>query len=187
MSEKLVFEQTIEALFVRAVGSRMSPALRRRLKDLGIDLEKKLRPAYTFEQWMGSLKAGAEELFPSQPLDQAMFQLGELFIDGYRETFLGRAVLGVVRVLGPKRTLKRSTQNFRSGNNYTETRLTEVDDTTSELWLNEVGPYPSFTAGIIHAGLVACGVVPTVTMEGHDGHACTYRVSWGAPAEAKSA
>jgi len=185
--QQLVFEQTIEGLFVRAVGSRMTPRLKQRLREAGVDLDRKLLPAYPFGVWMQSLKVGSEELFPGQPPDVAQFQLGELFIEGYRETFLGRAVLGMIRVLGPRRTLRRSTQNFRSGNNYTETKLTEVDETCSELWMNEVGPYPSFTAGIIHGALVACGVTPTVEMRDHDGHACTYRISWGAAAEAKSA
>jgi uncharacterized protein (TIGR02265 family) len=107
-----------------------------------------------------------------------MFQIGVDFLEGYRETFLGRAVLGMIRVLGPSRTLKRATQNFRSGNNYTESRVTEVSSTCCELWMNEVGPWPTFTAGLMHAALSNAGVEPAITVQSFDGHAATYRCAW---------
>ena len=127
---------------------------------------------------MAGLKVVAEALYPQQPLEASMFQVGTHFLDGYRETFLGRAVLGMIRVLGPRRTLQRATQNFRSGNNYTETRVTELSPTCIELWMNEVGPYPTFTAGVMHAALSSAGVEPTITVWAFDGHACTYRCAW---------
>lgn len=180
MAEQVVFEQTIEGLFVRGLGTRMTPRCRARLKELGVDLSGKLLPAYPFSVWMQSLAVAAEEIFPSLPAEQAHQQLGALLIDGYRETFLGRAVLGMIRVLGPRRMLHRATQNFRSGNNYTETRIVDLTPTSLELWMNEVGPYPTFTAGIILAGLRAAGAThPRVELFGHDGHACTYRCAWG--------
>lgn len=178
MTEKVVFEQTIEGLFVRALGSRMTPAIKTQLKGAGLDLDAKLLPAYPFDVWMKALEVTARGLFPEQSMEQAMFRVGESFVEGYRETFLGRAVLGMIRVLGPRRTLLRSTQNFRSGNNYTETKITEVDPTTIDLWMNEVGAWPTFTAGIIHAGMAATGATPRIDIRDHDGHACTFRVSW---------
>ncbi len=179
MNEQLVFEQTIEGMFVRGLQGRLSPRARERLKAAGIDVSAPLRPAYPFEIWMAGLKVAAEEVFSSHSEQEAMFKLGELLIDGYRETLLGRAVLGMVRVLGPKRTLLRSTQNFRSGNNYTETRLVEVSPTCTELWMNEVGPFPSFTQGILLAAMRASGAPGLqVELKDYDGHAATYRVSW---------
>lgn len=178
MSGKVVFEQTMEGLFMRGLGSRLSPRCRERLKQAGLDLTSRLLPAYPFEVWMECLRIAAEELHPNEPVDDAMFKIGEAFIDGYKETFLGRAVLGMVRVLGPRRTILRSTQNFRSGNNYTETKITEVADNRMDLWLNEVGAYPTFTAGIISAALRATGTNATVELSGYDGRGCTYRCSW---------
>lgn len=73
----------------------------------------------------------------------------------------------------------RATQNFRAGNNYTESKLRELGPTQFELWMNEVGPYPAFTAGIIHAGLRVAGAQDIVIeMSGYDGHACVYRINW---------
>ena len=180
MDSPVVFEQTIEGLFMRGLEGRLTPTARERLKALGVDLSRRLLPAYSFATWMAALKVAAEEVYGSHSEAEAMFKLGEQFIDGYQNTMLGRAVLGLVRVLGPKRTLMRATQNFRSGNNYTETKLSDLGQNAMELWMNEVGPYPSFTAGIVHAAMRASGAQGlSVETKAYDGHAATYLVRWG--------
>ena len=177
--ELLVFEQTIEAMFLRALGGRMTPSCKARLRQAGLDLDRKLQPAYPFQSWMSFLRIAAEEFHPSEPLDVGVFKLGMAYIEGFRETMLGRAVLSMLRVLGPRRALMRATQNFRAGNNYTESRLTEQGPGQFELWMNEVGPFPTFTAGIIHAGLRTAGAGDIhVDVVAHDGHTATYRISW---------
>lgn len=177
--ELLVFEQTIEALFVRALGSRLTPDCKARLRDAGLDVDQKIKPAYSLKSWMAFIRIAAEELFPGVPLEESTFKLGEAYMEGFRETMLGRAVLSLLRVLGPRRALNRATQNFRSSNNYTESRLTEQGSNQFELWMNEVGEFPSFTAGLIHAGLTIAGAKePRVELAQYDGHACTYRISW---------
>ncbi|KFE67693.1 DUF2378 family protein [Hyalangium minutum] len=177
--ELLVYEQTIEALFVRALGARLSPECRVRLREAGLDVSQKLKPAYSFDSWMKFIRIAAEELHPGLPLPEATFKLGEAYVDGFRETMLGRAVMSLLRVLGPRRTVLRATQNFRAGNNYTETRVAELAPGRFEVWMNEVGPYPEFTAGIIQAGVRMSGAKELrVEMFDYDGHACTYRITW---------
>jgi uncharacterized protein (TIGR02265 family) len=177
--ELLVFEQTIEAVYVRALHGRLPPTCKARLRQAGLDLDQKLRPAYPFTSWMTFLRITAEELYPGEPLEIGAFKIGEACIDGFRETMLGRAVLSLLRVLGPKRALMRATQNFRAGNNYTESRIKEVSPRQFELWMNEVGSLPTFTAGILHAGLRTAGAESVrVDLSGYDGHACTYCISW---------
>lgn len=175
--EQVVFEQTMEGL-LRAVRPRMSQTCKARLLAAGLNVDAALLPAYPFEVWMKCLIAAAEETWPHESRDKALFKVGEAFIEGYRETFLGRAVLGVIRVLGPRRAIHRATRNFRSGNNYTEAKITELSPTCLELWMNEVGPYPSFTQGLVEAALRASGVTPKVEIKHHDGHACTYVCTW---------
>lgn len=180
--ELLVFEQTVEALFVRALGPRLTPRLRERLLQAGLAVDGPLLAAYPFEAWMAFLRIAAEELYPELPVDAGTRQLGVLYMQGYRETLMGRAILSLLRVLGPRRALQRATHNFRSGNNYTRTRLTELGPGHHALWMNEVGPYPGFTAGIIHAGLEVAGARDVrVEPEGHDGRACTYAIRWAEP------
>lgn len=177
--ELLVYEQTVEGLFIRALGNRLTPECRARLSEAGLDVTRKLKPAYPFPSWMTFIRIAAEELYPGMPLPEATFKLGEAHLEGFRETMLGRAVISLLRVLGPKRALLRATQNFRAGNNYTETRVTELTPYQFELWMNEVGNFPEFTAGIIHAGVRMSGAKePRVEPTGYDGHACTYRITW---------
>ncbi|MFL5343690.1 MAG: DUF2378 family protein [Hyalangium sp.] len=177
--ELLVFEQTIEALFVRALSGRLTPECRARLRQAGLDVDQKIKPAYSFDAWMTFIRIAAEELHPGEPLPMATFKLGEIYVEGFRQTMLGRAVLSLLRVLGPRRTIARATQNFRAGNNYTETRITELGANQFDVWMNEVGPFPEFTAGIMQAGMRMTGVKELrIEPFGYDGHACTYRISW---------
>lgn len=177
-AEKVVFEQTIDGLFLRALGSRIKAPTRERLRGVGLDLDKKLMPAYPFPVWMKALRAVAEDLYPGETMDVAMFKVGESFIDGYNETLLGRALLGMLKVLGPRRAIQRATANFRTGNNYTDAKASELGPTAMELWMNEVGDFPTFTGGIVSGALKAAGVEPKIEVASYDGHACTYRVTW---------
>ncbi len=177
--QKMVFEQTIEGLFLRGLGDRLTPACRSRLRQAGLDLDGKLLPAYEFEKWMAFLRIAAEELFPDHTTEVAMFRLGERTVDGFQDTFMGRAVLAMARVIGPVRTLQRCDRNFRSGNNYTTSRLKALSANCYELWVNEVGPYPTFTGGIVCAALRVAGAKePRAEVLAHDGHACTFRITW---------
>lgn len=177
--ELLVFEQTIEALFVRALGGRLTPECRVRLRQAGLDVDQEIKPAYSFDSWMLFIRIAAEELFPGEPLPQSTFKLGEAYVEGFRQTMLGRAVMSLLRVLGPRRAIARATQNFRAGNNYTETRITELGHSQFDVWMNEVGDFPEFTAGIIQAGVRMSGAKELrVEPYGYDGHGCTYRITW---------
>jgi uncharacterized protein (TIGR02265 family) len=177
--ELLVFEQTIEALFVRALGGRLTPECRARLRQAGLDVDQKLKPAYSFQCWMTVIRIAAQELYPGESLASSTFKLGEAYVEGFRQTMLGRAVLSLLRVLGPRRTIARATQNFRAGNNYTETRITELAPCQFDVWMNEVGDFPEFTAGIIQAGVRISGAKELrVEPLDYDGHACTYRITW---------
>jgi uncharacterized protein (TIGR02265 family) len=175
--EKLIFDNAVDGLF-RALSGRMTPALIDRLRDVGLDLKGKRKPGYTLEEWRAILRVTREELFPGLAAAIGYRRLGELFIDGYMQTVLGSAVAGLLRLLGPKRTLVRATQNFRSANNYTETKLTELGPNHFELWMNEVDN-PDFTMGIILRGIVVAGGKDgSVRVISHDAQSCVFDVTW---------
>ncbi|MDQ3266416.1 MAG: DUF2378 family protein [Myxococcota bacterium] len=180
-AEKVVFDHTVEGLFFKALGNRLTPRIKERLREVGIDLDaKRLQAAYPFESWMAALRIATDEVFPGMEHGEAMFKMGELMIAGYQQTVMGKALLGMMRVLGPKRILQRAQQSFRSANNYTETRLTEVDETTMDVWVNHIGTYPTFTSGLLYAGVCAAGAknaeVKVLDFDGREG--ATFRVSW---------
>ena len=61
---------------------------------------------------------------------------------------VGTALIGLLRVLGPRRTLERTTRNIRSANNYTEATLEAVAPNHYRVRVNYV-VRPGFYAGII--------------------------------------
>lgn len=179
-SSRVVFEQTFEGLFVVGLRPRLTPELQRELADAGLDLSRKLLPAYPFETWARCCQVAAKRLHADEPEEVGMRKLGEAVVAGFANGFLGRALMGVVRVLGPVRALGRIRQNFRSGNNYCEATVTRVDDTTYEVWMNEQGPTRYLCQGIILAGLQWTNVEPQVEVTRFDDENVWFRASWKA-------
>ncbi len=181
MPERLVYEHTFEGLFVRGLAGRLSPKVKERLREVGLDLDRKLLPAYSVETWARSVAIVIEVLYPNEPEEVAYRLLGERMTEGYQETFTGRAALQVLRLLGPRRLIARTQQIFRSGNNYTEVHITDVAPTVVDLWVNEVGPARYIIQGAILAGLRAFrpgdeGV--RVDVLGFTDEGISLRVSW---------
>ncbi len=180
MSERLIFSHTVEGLYTRGLQGRVTPALKEQLRKEGLDLDKPLLPAYPLETWARCVRLTATALHPGEPEELALRKVGERTIEGYLETPMGRAMFGVLKLLGPQRTLGRMQKNFRSANNYTEVRLTEVGPTEADLWLNEPGLMRYFMQGVLLAGIRGAGAPDVeVALRQFDDAAVTYRVSWG--------
>ncbi|MFN7133736.1 MAG: DUF2378 family protein, partial [Myxococcales bacterium] len=135
--EQLVFGHNFEGLYLRGLASRLTPELRKELLKLGVDLNR-LLPGYPVEIWMAGLRLTARMLHQGLPPHAAYQQLGQVFMRGYFETMLGKALLAILRVIGPERTFKRMTQNFRTGNNFNEVTSTVLAPGHAEMWINHV-------------------------------------------------
>ncbi|GHG85091.1 DUF2378 family protein [Comamonas sp. JC664] len=186
-SEKLVFTQTVEALFVRALENRLTPACREHLRRAGLDLDQKLERSYTLEQWKEFLRIAAGHVYGGVPAEAAYYSLGERFMDAYFGTFFGRALLGVVRLAGPRRMLLRAGMGFRAGNNFSVVEIVERGPTSLELRMNDVlADLPTFSAGLLARAVELCGGWRVVSIpEEFDGTAATFHIRWAeAPAEA---
>lgn len=180
MSEKFVFEQTIEGLFVRGLGPRLTPQLKQRLRIEGLDLDAPLHPAYSFEKWCRFVALANEELHGGA-IEAGYQALGERVVDGFKDSLLGGAVFAVLKVIGPKRALHRLKQNFRAGNNYSEGTVSEVGPNHFEVWMNECGDIRHLTSGILLAGVRAAGAKdPRVAVKSFDDTGVTYSVTWTA-------
>jgi uncharacterized protein (TIGR02265 family) len=179
MAERIVFEHSVESLYLRSLRSRLTPELKNQLRSVGVDLDRKLLPGYPQPVLTQALQLTARTLRPELPEADAFRWLGECQVEGYQETVVGTALFGVLRLLGPRRMLERTQKNFRSGNNYTEVRCTTVDPCTSDLWMNEIGPMRYFTQGIVLAGMRAAGAREArVEVLHFDEEGTTYRVAW---------
>jgi uncharacterized protein (TIGR02265 family) len=179
-NEKLLFAQSVDALFVRALGPHLTREGRRRLKELGLDLNEPLRPAYPLEQWKAFLRVAASDVFPAASPREAWFHLGERYLQGYRQTAQGRASMALVTRLGPRPTLERVPHNVRAGNNFNEVRVEELGTRAATLWMKDVAAdNPFFACGFLSETLRSAGAGDVlVDPVAFDGTAATFRLSW---------
>lgn len=185
-AEKLVYAGTIEALFQKALENRLTPVCRMHLREAGLDLDQKLAPTYTLEQWKQFLRIAADHVYAGMPVEAAYYSLGERFIDGYFSTLFGRALLGMARLAGPRRVLSQARLGFRSSTNCGEVRVVEREATTFEVSLNDIlADQPTFAAGVLARTVELAGGQRVVALpEGFDGRSATYHVRWSEQAEA---
>ncbi len=176
---KLIFEQTIEGLFLKGLGSSVTPDLKARLKAAGLDLDAKLEPAYSMAQWTTFITIAAQLLHSDVDLPKGLHRLGETLLAGFFEGGVGKALSALVRIIGPRQTLMRMKRNLRSGNNYSESEVTEIAPGEYRLWVNEPGVTRYITQGILQAGLAIAGAKGlTVSVEQFDDESVTYLVRW---------
>ncbi len=147
---EVVFSNSVESL-VRALGPALDETTRQKFLALGIDLLKP-NPAYPYELWVRALELAMDVLWPGVARDIATYRMGRAIFESYEQTMMGKALMALVKVLGPKRALERMSRNLRTTNNYSETRLTEVGPNRFEMWVNKVA-FPHYFRGLLEAGL----------------------------------
>jgi len=175
--EKLVFDFTMESL-LRTLPPPHTPSQVSALAALGLEPGKPLLPAYPMETFQKVSQYIASQRWPKLPPEEAHRALGRAFLAGYGESFMGKALVSLSKVVGPHRLLERMNRNFRSANNYTETKLERLAPSTYELWFNHV-IMPSYYQGIVEAGLELTGVKGLqVTLARTLGTSPTYRITW---------
>jgi uncharacterized protein (TIGR02265 family) len=158
VKDRLVFSQALEGLFIKALKDKVTDRIRERVKaEAGVDLQKPFDPAYPISRWEKCLVVCAEELFPERSLELGVQEVGFLLTRGYFQTLLGSAVAAVLKVIGPARAIKRMDRSLRSGNNYSETRVTELAPGKFEFWSNETGLTQYNLVGLLRAGAEVSG------------------------------
>lgn len=154
---RLVFEHTVEGLYRFSLRSRLSSQAWNGLRAVGIDLARPLLPAYSHETWKRALELTVVDLYPLVSREEGWRRLGQEVVNGMVHTVLGRAMVGVARLLGPLRSLRRLNNTLRSADNYVESRLTELSPTSCEVWINEVMGQPTYYQGILEACIALAG------------------------------
>lgn len=167
-------------MFVEAFPPQRYPGLSERYAAHGLDVAQKLLPAYPYAVWRQCLQAQRELVFGTLTDDAAAKQQGERFIEMYFErTVMGRPLLLLLRALGPKRTLQRMTQNFRTGNNFSKAEVTMIETQALELRINDVfSPTTAWIEGLLGRGLTLAGMTVQFEAVSHQGDAGVFLARW---------
>lgn len=178
MNEQLWFDFTVEGIFVKGLGQRLTPELRSDLKTLGIDLDR-LGPAYPVATARKGLEAAWQRVFPELSKTDAFRELGRLSVQGYLDTMVGKAVLGLVRIMGVKRSLLRLHQSLSGGSNYVKASSELVGPNTIEITIQDASDMPTFWEGVLLGGAqIAHAKNLRMTIIDRPVPACGYRVEW---------
>jgi uncharacterized protein (TIGR02265 family) len=164
-----------EGLFVR--GLPPEPSFHGDLKAVGVDVER-LLPQYPIKVWNEALDMARLHFFPGHTQQQADWQLGRLFTQGFLDTLIGRAVGAVLPMLGPARMLERSQRNISVARPDVRVTIQVVGKTERCLLFENLAPRPDFTAGCTEAGLERGRVKAQVTVEDRKATSYVLRVRW---------
>lgn len=174
-----VFEHTVEGLFRHALHGRLSAPAWEALRAAGLDLSRPLLPAYSHDTWKRGLEIAVADLYAQLPQAEAWRKLGREMIQGMVYTLMGRAMVGVSRLLGPLRSLRRLNNTLRSADNFVEARVTELGPTACEVWFNEVLEQPSYYQGVLEACMDLAGARQVRTrVLGREGRGARLHVEW---------
>jgi uncharacterized protein (TIGR02265 family) len=185
-SGKRIYAAAVRALFLRGLENRLTPACQRYLREAGLDVEGRLEPTYSLEQWRQYLRLAAEHLYGGLPAAVAYQGLGERYAEGLFSSVSGGVLLGLAKVLGPQRMLQHLPLWPRTRPRAGAVQVSLQGPQAVELRVEDVlVEHPTFLAGLVaraveHAG----GHQVTVTPEQFDGQGCTLRVSWHVAEEA---
>jgi uncharacterized protein (TIGR02265 family) len=179
--ERLVFSPSVEALLMRGVGHRMTPGLQEQLRELGIDLGKPLLPAYPTEVWERAVEVVARALHPDLSMAEAQWKLGESTVYGFEQTVLGKAMVALSKLIGPRRALLRFPTMSKSSNNYSSMSLRELAANDFEVVCEPFVGWSEYVQGCIRAVLDVTGAKdPRVELVSHarEAERIVLRASW---------
>lgn len=174
---QLVYDENFENI-LRPHRAALTPKCIDRLKsEAGVDVSTKLRPNYPRPAFDKTLLILAQEIYPTKSLEKATLQLGEDIIAPFQGSVLGKAILGVIKLIPIKSSLRRLPGYLKSGNNYIEATVVETGEFSYDLTLNEMGAYPQYWVGVMSAGNRILGYAQSsVTLVAYDGHKGTLRI-----------
>lgn len=174
----LVFATAWESLYERGLKGRLTPELREMLRGHGVDFDRPLLPAYSLDAWAQALCATAEALYPALPLEEGTKELGKATFLGLKETAIGKAMFPLLRLLGPKRVLRRMTRSLRNGSNFIDTKLLREGDQDAAIWFNHVRQV-GFYQGVLETALLTAGAQEAhAELGAREGMSIVYELRW---------
>lgn len=173
---RYIFPSSVDGM-LKGLGPLATPELKAHLKQHGLDVDN-VPPAIPVELWSPHLERTARFAWPNETRDEALRLLGLHFIRGWKNTAMGAAVSGLLRLIGPARTLSRLDRAFRTSDNFTHSKTELLGSNEALISINEVQGFPTYWVGIIQGGLEVLGREGTVTIDKAELPGITMRVIW---------
>ncbi|MDC0712454.1 DUF2378 family protein [Stigmatella sp. ncwal1] len=131
--EPVAFDQMMEGLLLHAMKGRLDGEARRRLLDIGVDMDQPLSSAYPLSVLIEAIRICADVLYPDRPRDEAWYLMGRRSLEGFGGTAMGRALFGMARVWGPRKLLGHMTRAFQTAINYARSHAADLPNGDVEL------------------------------------------------------
>jgi uncharacterized protein (TIGR02265 family) len=178
MTERLWFQNSVEGLYVRGLGPLLGDADRAALAKVGIRVEK-LLPAYPETVVVAGLRVVGPLVLPRGSWEEQQRELGVRAVKGYFDTVLGKALAGVLKLVGPERGIARLDRSLRSITNYLNARVVGRADRSADVEVEPVGPLMHFIVGIFDgSGSLQSEGRAKAELVSHSGETCVVRLHW---------
>ena len=175
LPEKVFFGDAVAGLFLRGLGQQVTPELRSRLREAGIDLDRPLLPAYPAAVFAAGVDLMARALFPDVQSDERHYRIGLIALRGFAQGAMGEAMFEHLKLMGPERSVQRMARNLRGAMNFVEVVSRPVGPGEFELDLNDVVGMPGFFRGLIEGGSQVAGRTTRVSIVRVEPPGCTLR------------
>lgn len=149
----VVYDSAVEGVFLRGLVGQVTPSLSTKLRGLGLDLDQKLRPTYPREAWTRMLEVTVAELFPDVSREEGFRRLGALAVNGIGHTMLGKVLVQMARLMGPRRSMLRLPHSFTGVNNFMKMELQEMAPNHFRVHVNETYGHPAYVQGAMQAAM----------------------------------
>jgi uncharacterized protein (TIGR02265 family) len=179
--QKLVFEQSVEGMYLKGHPELLTPQVKAAIRAIGIDLDQKLKPVYPSELVNEATRTFRKLAYAGEADDaKAYARMGERIVDGYFGTVFGKAMVGVLKLFGPKRIVGRLPQTMRSGTNFQTVTLEWKGEAEAHLTLGDTEPDPNINVGVIRRAFTHWFGVKTfqVSIVAHERPKATFKLTW---------
>lgn len=178
-TDGVVYRHSLEALIKRVLEPRgaLTETFTATLRTLGVDPAKPRD--LDLATWTRLLQTCAAHLFPAQAEPDALTSLGRALLDGFTSTLVGQGALLVGKLAGPRRSLHKLADFWKSANSIYVVTAEEKGPTHFEVRINVGGPLRYYNRGILLEALEKVNV-KTGHVELHEqpGGGDLYVVTW---------
>ena len=177
-TKRLVFRHTVEGLFGVAFGDAITPALKEKLREKGLDLDR-LAAAYPAEVYGAAFHLLREHVHPGVDEQTAGIAMGERFLEGYFSTVMGSLLKTILRVLPVQSVVERTPKSLETGTNFIKARVQPLGVRLYEVWMSDYSTSPAFLMGVVGRMVrIAGGKDVSVQLAKQEGSQLTFRLSW---------